>query len=238
MFHAQVLRLTFAKKTHRQKTALMETKKIPTAVYAEMTPNPAVMKFVVDRPLITGGQQVEFTSKEQVEGSSPLADEILNFPFVTSVFISGNYVSITKDDSLGWEMIVQQLREHIREFLTEHLEAVKWVPEGAVPQANGAKAPDANTPGSTATSELADEDIVPSEFDDQIKDLLDQFVRPAVEQDGGAIDFKAYKEGKVYVTLRGACSGCPSSMLTLKNGIENLLKTHIQQVEEVVAFEG
>ena len=80
-------------------------------------------------------------------------------------------------------------------------------------------------------------DVVPSEFDEQIKRLLDEFVRPAVEQDGGAIDFTAFKDGKVFVQMRGACSGCPSSMQTLKGGIENLLKTHIPQVEEVVAQE-
>ena len=81
------------------------------------------------------------------------------------------------------------------------------------------------------------ENFVPSQFDEQITMLLDEFVRPAVEQDGGAIDFKAFHEGKVYVQLRGACSGCPSSMMTLKGGIENLLKANIQEVEEVVAEE-
>ncbi|WP_306640965.1 NifU family protein [Sanyastnella coralliicola] len=213
----------------------METKKIPTAVYAEMTPNPSVMKFVADRMLINGGEQVQYTSKESVGDSSPLADELFNFPFVTQVFVSANFVSVTKDDSLGWEMIVQQLREYIREWLTENEVAVAFVPESAVVTPENftpPTAPSANQP------QLSAEDIIPSEFDAQIKQLLDDFVRPAVEQDGGAIDFMAYKEGTVYVTMRGACSGCPSSMQTLKGGIENLLKTHIEQVEEVVAYEG
>lgn len=212
----------------------MENKRIPTAVYAEMTPNPAVMKFVVDRLLIQHGEQIEYRSKEMVGDSSPLADELFNFPFVTNVFISGNFVAVTKDESLGWEMIVQQLREYIREWLMENEVAVNYIPENAAPQA-----PDVSeNPTSNTGEQLADEDVIPSEFDDQIKRLLDEFVRPAVEQDGGAIDFKAYKEGKVYVTMRGACSGCPSSMATLKDGIENLLKTHIDAVDEVVAFEG
>ncbi len=211
----------------------MEKKKIPTAVYAEMTPNPAVMKFVVDRPLILHGEQAEFTSKKQTEGASPLAEEIFNFPFVTNVFISGNFVAVTKDDSLGWEMIIQQLREHIREWLMDNEAAVNFVPESAQPQARPTAMPQ---PGDTEAFINAT-DIVPSEFDEQIKRLLDEFVRPAVEQDGGAIDFTAFKDGKVFVQMRGACSGCPSSMQTLKGGIENLLKTHIPQVEEVVAQE-
>ena len=211
----------------------MEKKRIPTAVYAEMTPNPAVMKFVVDRILIQHGEQIEYRSKEMVGDSSPLADELFNFPFVTNVFISGNFVAVTKDDSLGWEMIVQQLREYVREWLMENEVAVNYIPENAAPQA-----PEVSENSISSNGEqFADEDVIPSEFDDQIKRLLDEFVRPAVEQDGGAIDFKAYKEGKVYVTMRGACSGCPSSMATLKDGIENLLKTHIDAVDEVVAFE-
>jgi Fe-S cluster biogenesis protein NfuA len=211
----------------------MEKKKTPTAVYAELTPNPAVMKFVVDRPLILHGEQAEFTSKQQTEGASPLAEEIFNFPFVKNVFISGNFVSITKDDSLGWEMIIQQLREHIREWLMENELAVTFVPDSAKPQARPSAMPE---PGETEALNSAI-DVVPSEFDDQIKRLLDEFVRPAVEQDGGAIDFTGFKDGKVFVQMRGACSGCPSSMQTLKGGIENLLKTHIPQVEEVVAQE-
>ncbi len=207
----------------------METRKIPTAVYAEMTPNPAVMKFVTDRMLIDGGAQAAYTAQAETRDSSPLAEELFNFPFVTAVFISGNYVAVTKDDSLGWEMIVQQLREYIREWLMEHEVCVTNVPE-IMPE------PPKETSGQTQSAEfIAENEIVPSEFDEQIKDLLDNFVRPAVEQDGGAIDFKAFKDGKVYVHMRGACAGCPSSMQTLKNGIENLLKTHIPEVSEVVA---
>lgn len=207
----------------------MEMRKIPTSVYAEMTPNPSVMKFVVDRMLIDGGAQAAFTSRAAAQEGSPLAEELFNFPFVTSVFISGNFVAVTKDDSLGWEMIVQQLREYLREWLMEHEVCVTKVPE-IMPE------PPAEPKGDTPQADFIPEaDIVPSEFDDQIKDLLDNFVRPAVEQDGGAIDFKAFKDGKVYVHMRGACAGCPSSMQTLKHGIENLLKTHIPEVSEVVA---
>jgi len=208
----------------------MEKRRIPTAVYAEMTPNPAVMKFVADRMLIDGGAQAAYITKSAAAGSSPLAEELFNFPFVTAVFISGNYVAVTKDDSLGWEMIVQQLREYLREWLMEHEVCVTQVPD-VLPEP-----PADERPSVTASADFINEsEVVPSAFDDQIRDLLDNFVRPAVEQDGGAIDFKAYKEGKVYVHMRGACAGCPSSMQTLKNGIENLLKAHIPEVTEVVA---
>lgn len=210
------------------------SKKIPTAVYAEMTPNPGTMKFVADRLLIADGQQVEFTAAEQTKGYSPLAQELFHFPFVTGVFISGNFVTLTKDDTLGWEMIVQQLREYIREWLTDHEEAVTAIPE----ELTGAVDPgEVEQPVYVKTSATDYSQFAPSEHDDQIKFLLEEFVRPAVEQDGGAIDFKAFHEGKVYVQLRGACSGCPSSMQTLKGGIETLLKANLEAVEEVVAEE-
>ncbi|MEZ4798828.1 MAG: NifU family protein [Flavobacteriales bacterium] len=210
----------------------MDNKKIPTSVYAEMTPNPAAMKFVADRALVTGGLQVEYRSKSEASNSSALAEELFNFPFVTNVFISGNFVTVTKDESLGWEMIVMQLREYIREWLVENEIAVSTVPAElmrrepmADPQSLGAPKP------ATDYSQFET-----SPYDDDIRFLLDEFVRPAVEQDGGAIDFMAYKDKIVYVQMKGSCSGCPSSTATLKGGIENLLKAKLPDiVEEVVA---
>ncbi|MEO0403534.1 MAG: NifU family protein [Bacteroidota bacterium] len=210
---------------------MADRKIFPTSVYAEMTPNPGVMKFVADRMLIGNGDQAEFTSKAQAKDAAPLVEELFNFPFVTSVFVSGNYVSVTKDDSLGWEMIVQQLREYIRQWLLENEVAVHYVPEGL-------ERVDPESPKAPTNPEfIKTADIQPSELDEEIKFLLDEFVRPAVEQDGGAIDFTAFKDGKVYVELKGACSGCPSSMQTLKGGIENLLKSKLPEIEEVVAQE-
>ncbi len=210
---------------------------IPTSVYAEMTPNPAVMKFVADRLLIEGGYQAELRSQNEASLCSPLAEELFNFPFVTGVFISGHFVSVTKDESLGWEMIVQQLREYIREWLMENPVAIdtkafeKVMEQLAKPDVQAV-----NPSASSNVAFLDESEMSPSEYDDEIKDLLDEFVRPAVEQDGGAIDFKAFKEGKVYVHMRGACSGCPSSMQTLKGGIEQLLTSKLDAVEEVVAL--
>ena len=105
-----------------------ERKKIPTAVYAEMTPNPSSMKFVADRLLLTGGLQVEYKSKAEAAGSSPLAEELFNFPFVTNVFIAHNFVTVTKDGTIDWDMIVMQLREYIREWLMDNEIAVSTVP--------------------------------------------------------------------------------------------------------------
>ncbi len=209
-------------------------KKIPTSLYAEITPNPAAMKFVADRALIKGGLQVEYRNKSEARGSSPLAEELFNFPFVTSVFISGNYVTVLKDESLGWEMIVNQLREYIREWLMDNEVAVSAVTAELLNRTR-------NTTRSqeeliTSVTPVDYSSIEPSEYDDAIRFLLNEYVRPAVESDGGAIDFMAYKDKKVYVQLKGSCSGCPSSTATLKGGIENLLKAKMPDiVEEVVA---
>jgi Fe-S cluster biogenesis protein NfuA len=209
-------------------------KKIPTSLYAEMTPNPAAMKFVADRALISGGLQVEYRSKTEAKGSSALAEELFNFPFVTSVFISGNFVTVLKDESLGWEMIVQQLREYIREWLMENEVAVSAVPAELVNRTRESAVKDES---STQHTERIDySGFEATEYDDEIRFLLHEYVRPAVESDGGAIDFMAYRDKKVYVQLKGSCSGCPSSTATLKGGIENLLKAKMPDVvEEVVA---
>jgi len=208
------------------------TKKIPTSVYAEMTPNPSAMKFVADRVLISGGIQVEYRSKAEASGSSPLAEELFNFPFVTNVFISSNFVTVTKDDSLGWELIVMQLREYIREWLMENEITVSAIPSELIQRTKST--PLAAESGDAEPTDYSS--FEKTDFDDQIRSLLEEFVRPAVEMDGGAIDFMAYKDKKVYVQLKGSCSGCPSSTATLKGGIENLLKAKMPDVvEEVVA---
>lgn len=202
----------------------MEKKRIPTQVYSEMTPNPETMKFVADRPLIEGRHQVEFLNQSEAKNHSPLATELFNFPFVKSVFISSNAVTVTKDDTLGWDMIVMQLRDYLWDWLSENEVSVSSIPEKKEAK-NDSK------------SEQKSTSFIPTEFDEQIIQLLDEYVRPAVEKDGGAIDFKAFHEGIVYVELRGSCSGCPSSMMTLKGGIEGLLKSEMEVVKEVVAEE-
>jgi Fe-S cluster biogenesis protein NfuA len=165
-----------------------------------------------------------------------LAVELFHFPFVTGVFISGSIVSVKKDDSLGWEMIVSQLREYIREWLMDNEFAVEeGKVEGAIKVMGDLTPMPANPDSEVSDNFIHESDIKPSEHDDEIVRLLDEFVKPAVEQDGGAIDFVAFKGGTVYVNLRGACSGCPSSTQTLKGGIEQLLSSKIEAVKDVVA---
>jgi len=213
----------------------METPKFPTTVYAEMTPNPATMKFMVDRQLVSELHQLDFLNQQEAKVCSPLAAELFNFPFVTGVFISGNIVSVSKDESLGWEMIVMQLREYIREWLVDNEFAVTEDKISELAEL-GDSTDEEGKSAVTIEKLIESENLSPTEFDQQIGDLLNEFVRPAVEQDGGAIDFVGFKEGVVYVQLRGACAGCPSSTETLKGGIETLLSSKIEEVNEVVAI--
>jgi Fe-S cluster biogenesis protein NfuA len=192
------------------------------------------MKFVADRLLLTGGLQVEYKSKAEASGSSPLAEELFNFPFVTNVFIAHNFVTVTKDGTIDWDMIVMQLREYIREWLMDNEIAVSTVPAELMSR-SASMIEEAKAGGSTPSS-VDRSKFKPSEYDDAIMALLEEFVRPAVEADGGAIDFVGYDEKKVFVEMKGSCAGCPSSTATLKGGIENLLKAKLPSVvEEVIS---
>lgn len=189
-----------------------------------MTPNPKTMKFVADRLLIEGNGVAEYANIGEAKGSSKLAEQLFAFPFVEGVFIMGNFITVTKTEAMDWDMIVYELREFIREYLVANEKAVE-----KLPQKEEAKAVSAES----VNSEVAE----PSEFDDQIKQILTEYVQPAVANDGGLIDFKSYKDGIVTVTLRGACSGCPSSLSTLKGGIETMLTQMMPEVKSVVAEE-
>ena len=198
--------------------------KVPVTVYAEMTPNPSTMKFVANKHLLGTGDSAEFQTKASAKGFSPLAEELFNLPFVKAVFIASNFVTVTKTDNLAWDFITMELREFIREFLSDGKEVLIQMP------------------AKNAPTESKDDKLVKvftaSEYDDAICDLLDEYVRPAVENDGGAIDFRGYENGVVTVVLKGSCSGCPSSTATLKGGIESLLMQHLPEVKEVVAENG
>jgi len=222
------------KHSYASKKAMASTK-FPTNVYAEMTPNPATMKFVVDRKLVSGLHQLDFHNAKEALVCSPLAAELFNFPFVVGVFISGEIVSVTKDESLGWEMIVMQLKDYIREWLVDNEFAVEEDKISKLSEHDVVIDQEGKAAGSIENL-IEAKDISPSEHDEQIGELLNEYVRPAVEQDGGAIDFVGFKDGVVYVQLRGACSGCPSSTETLKGGIETLLTSKIESVTEVVAI--
>jgi NFU1 iron-sulfur cluster scaffold homolog, mitochondrial len=194
---------------------------VAVTVYAEMTPNPATMKFVANKYLLINGESVDFSSQAEAKGYSPLAEELFNFPFVKTVFIAANFVSITKTDAIGWDFVQMELREFVKSWISEGKDVLIQMP--------------APKPVEQKTESGEKKVYAPSEFDQAIVNLLDEYVRPAVESDGGAIDFRSFDNGVVTVLLRGSCAGCPSSTATLKGGIENLLKQHIPEVTEVVA---
>ena len=194
---------------------------VPVTVYAEMTPNPGTMKFVANKYLLITGDSAEFASKADAKGYSPLAEELFNFPFVKNVFLAANFVTVTKTDNVPWDFITMELREFVKNWIAEGKDVLIQMP---IPKAETEEKE--GSPSKVYT---------PSEYDDAIKNLLDEYVRPAVENDGGAIDFRGYDNGTVTVVLRGSCAGCPSSTATLKGGIENLLKSHLPEVKEVVA---
>ena len=177
------------------------------SIYAESTPNPEVMKFVANRML--ADKSVEINAGEDTKGIS-IAKALFNFPFIKSLYISSNFISISKTEAITWEDIAMQLRVFIADFLnekgitnyTEHLK------ENQKQEAN-------------ITTEKKKEF---SAKEKEIEDLLDQYIKPAVESDGGAITLKSLVGDVVTVNLKGACSGCPSAAITLKDGIETLLK--------------
>lgn len=209
----------------------MENKKIPVVVYAESTPNPASMMFGTNQTLVKGGITLEFTNKSQTKGA-PLAAQLFDLPFVTKVFISGNFVTVTKNESISWQMVVLDVREFIQEFLQNGNQAVVAViTEEEAPKTDEEKAENHISAPAFHTRPI-------TEIEEKIVEILEEYIRPAVEGDGGAIHFKSFDEGQVTVVLRGACSGCPSSTLTLKNGIENLLTRMVPEVKEVVAEAG
>lgn len=187
------------------------------SIYTEMTPNPETMKFVANK-LLYPGKSIDI-SEEAHAIASPLAKELFSFPFIKSVFIASNFITLTKSaDTEDWQDVIPT----IKTFLKEYLEAGGVV----VNEEEVAKFKQE----ATNTVHADDDDIVK-----RVKELLENYVKPAVEMDGGAIQFKSYNEGVVNLMLQGSCSGCPSSMVTLKAGIEGMMKRMIPEVKEVVA---
>lgn len=200
-----------------------ETKKVAVTVYAESTPNPSVLKFVANKKLVTASY--EFTSIDSAK-PSPLATELFHLPFVKSVFLDENFVSITKYDVAEWQDITNELREFIRSYI----ETGKEIMSPNAPEV------------AEKTSESIDAHF--ETLDDTSKEIiniLEEYIKPAVASDGGNIQFESYDpESKIVkVILQGACSGCPSSTFTLKSGIENMLKEMLKgKVSTVEAING
>ncbi|MBD1398301.1 NifU family protein [Pontibacter sp. JH31] len=199
---------------------MLDNKEKTVSVYAEANPNPESMKFVMNVGLLPDGQSVDYPNLESA-ADSPLAQELFNFDYVSRVFIASNFVTITKGTDMEWVKLIPELRT----FLKSYVEAGGPIfVEGF--QANK---PVAST---EENGEVSEDDAAIAK---KVTDLLENYVRPAVEQDGGNISFKSYKDGVVTVHLQGSCSGCPSATVTLKAGIENLLKRMVPEVTEVVA---
>jgi len=197
-------------------------KKVAVTVYAEVTPNPGVMKFVANKPIVPS--IYEFKNIDEAKDSE-LAKQLFHFPFVKEIFFDHNYVSVTKYDVAEWEEVTMELREAIRDFLADGKEVVSESLQQQISK--------------STNSENSETD-----YDDtskQIIDILEEYVKPAVASDGGNILFQSYEEESktVNVILQGACSGCPSSTFTLKNGIETMLKNMMgDRINEVVALNG
>jgi NFU1 iron-sulfur cluster scaffold homolog, mitochondrial len=186
------------------------------SIYTEMTPNPETMKFVANK-LLYPGKSIDFPDVESAK-ASPLATELFGFPFLKAVFIASNFVTLTKTPDTDWNDVIPSIRQFLKEYLEEGKVIINEEEVAAMKQE------------SSNVASADDSDVVK-----RIKELLDNYVRPAVEMDGGAIQFKSYDEGIVNLMLQGSCSGCPSSMITLKAGIEGMMKRMIPEVKEVVA---
>ena len=193
---------------------MLKTGNTVVSIYTEMTPNPETMKFVANK-LLYPGKSIDFPD-ESTAAPSPLAKELFAFPFIRSVFIASNFVTLAKTPDTNWDDVIPSIREFLKEYLEEG-KAVINEDQIVVKK-------------STDTINAGDEDVVV-----RIKELLENYVKPAVEMDGGAISFKGFDNGTVKLMLQGSCSGCPSSMITLKTGIEGMMKRMIPEVKEVVA---
>ncbi len=187
------------------------------SIYTEMTPNPETMKFVANK-LLYPGKSIDFPD-ETTAKPSPLAQELFSFPFIKSVFIASNFVTLTKSsETEEWQDMIPTVKQFLKEYLEEGKAVV-----------NDDEVVKIKMESSNEIS-ADDNDVVK-----RIKELLENYVKPAVEMDGGAIQFKSFEDGKVNLMLQGSCSGCPSSMITLKAGIEGMMKRMIPEVKEVVA---
>jgi len=193
--------------------------KTPVSIYAESTPNPSVMKFVANKPIVSS--TFEFKNINQAK-DSPLAQKLFHFPYVKEIFMDYNYISITKYEISKWDEVTLELREFIKNYIEEEKIIINK-----------------NTTNLELTPSVNPKKL--NSIESQIVNVLDQYVKPAVASDGGNIAFEKYdsKNKILKVVLQGACSGCPSSTFTLKNGIENILKEMIPGiVDKVEAING
>lgn len=198
--------------------------KSPIMLYTEQTPNPESLKFVTNRMLYKG--TADFRDREVAEKWSPLATSLFAFPYVKGVYICNNFVTVTKEFNYAWEDIMLKLKEYIKDYINQE---GKILHEGFEAEMEKIEAE------RKASYDYSTED---GEIVQKIKDLIETYVKPAVEMDGGNIEFKSFHNGIVTLIMQGACSGCPSSTVTLKAGIEGMLMRMIPEVKEVVSEMG
>lgn len=184
-------------------------------IQTEPTPNPATLKFLPGRPVMESGV-ADFTTADEAQ-QSPLAHRLFNVDGITGVFFGTDFVTVTKSDDMDWQVIKPLVLGAIMDHYTSDQPILL---DGAT---------------STKEDETFEDDDADPEVIDQIKELIETRVRPAVAQDGGDIIYKGFRGGTVYLHMRGACAGCPSSTMTLKSGIENMLRHYVPEVTQVEA---
>ena len=193
-------------------------------LYTEQTPNPESLKFVTNRMLYRG--TADFRDELLARDWSPLATELFDYPYVKGVYICNNFVTITKEFNYSWDDIKLKIKDFIKTYVESGNEILKEGFEEAMAALEEQRG---------ANYEYSEDEV---EIVQKVKDLIDTYVKPAVEMDGGNIEFKSFHQGIVNVILQGSCSGCPSSTVTLKSGIEGMLKRMVPEVREVVAEMG
>ena len=201
----------------------METSTItkqPLLIYTEQTPNPESLKFVTNKMLYAG--TADFRTRELADQYSPLAAALFDLPYVKSVYICNNFITLTKEMNYEWDDLMIRTKEFIKSYIAEE----KSIMLDGFAEAMAAE----EEKRMSEISYNEDEE----EMVKRIRELIDTYVKPAVEMDGGNIEFKSYHDGIVTLIMQGACSGCPSSTVTLKSGIEAMLKRMVPQVKEVV----
>lgn len=198
--------------------------KSPVMLYTEQTPNPESLKFVTNRMLYRG--TADFREEALAQEWSPLATALFELPYVKGVYICNNFVTVTKELNYAWEDIMLKLKEFIKGYVEEG---------GVIVDEGFAQAMAKIEEERGASYEYTEDE---AELVKKIKELIDTYVKPAVEMDGGNIEFKSFQDGKVTLIMQGACSGCPSSTVTLKAGIEGMLKRMVPEVKEVISEMG
>lgn len=193
-------------------------------LYTEQTPNPESLKFVTNRMLYKG--TADFGEEALAREWSPMASSLFDKPYVKGIYISNNFVTVTKEFNYAWEDIMLKLKEDIKTYVTEGHEIIKDGFAEAMAKIEEERG---------ASYDYSENE---AEIVKKIKELLETYVKPAVEMDGGNIEFDSFSEGTVRLIMQGACSGCPSSTVTLKAGIEGMMKRMVPEVKNVEAVMG